>query len=142
MPVASLPAKPDVSESKARSGWGNPWPEWAIRIRTRGSSEAGSGGFDVNGFFLVGADAEDAVDGVLRGVQEGLADLMRVAEDGGHVLLNGEPEFDGVAEEVGAVHLLDIHDEVGDGEGVEAFGGELGEAGEAFQNAFHATGFD
>ena len=100
--------------SKARAGNGKVEPEWATRIFTWLLLGYG---FEANGFFIGGVESFDGIHGELEAVEDGLADLLGVAEDAGQGRRDVDAEVDGALDELGAVELLKIVEQLGDGDG-------------------------
>ena len=74
-------------------------------------------GFEANGLLIGGVELFDGIHGELEAVEDGLADLLCVAEDAGQGRSDMDAEVDGALDELGAMELFEVVEELGDGDG-------------------------
>ncbi len=77
-------------------------------------------GFEADGLLVGGVELVDGVHGELEAVKDGLAHLLGVAEDAGQGRRDVDAEVDGALDELGAVELLEVGEQFGDGDGGDA----------------------
>ncbi len=96
-------------------------------------------GFETDGLLGGGVEFFDSVHGVLEAVEDSLADLLGVAEDAGQGGRDVHAEVDGALDELGAVELLEVVEEFGDGDGGDLVALGAGDARETLEGKTHVT---